>query len=148
MFYSIQSPGSKLMLSVDLDATVQNLALVPWNGQDTQLWQALLMFDRTSSRPLGTALVNKYTGHAARANLHDGVVSQVPVQDVDQYSFWGFQPASYQDQPYVVIRLASDERQNLKAGQPDQPSVVFVWDWEGGPPGSWDESWVLSPADF
>ena len=47
-----------------------------------------------------------------------------------------------------MIRLAKDETQNLNAGQPDNATVVYVWDSEGGPPGSWDESWLLIPADF
>lgn len=149
MYYYVQSlTGAKLMLSVDPNATAQNLSLQPKAGADMQLWQALLMFDRTTSAPLGTVLLNKYSGLAARAPLQRGLVSQAPLQDVDEYCFWDFHPASSGDQPYVVIRLAKDETQNLKAGQPENATVVYVWDWEGGPPSSWDESWLLIPADF
>jgi hypothetical protein len=149
LYYFIQSlAGSKLMLSVDRDASVQNLVLQGNEGSDMQLWQALVMFDRATSVPLGTTLISKYTGLAARAPLKQGPVSQALVQDVDEYCFWDFHPASSGNQPYVVIRLAKDETQNLKAGQPNNETAVYVWDWEGGPTGSWDQSWLLIPADF
>ena len=87
------------MLSVDPDATAQNLSLQPRSGADLQLWQALLMFDRTTSAPLGTVLLNKYSGLAPRAPLKEGLVSQAPLQEVDDYCLWDFHSASAGKQP-------------------------------------------------
>jgi len=134
------NPDGGLALAVDPAATAQRLVTVSHSLSDPmQLWDAQIVFDRNTTEPLGLALINHCSGLALRGNLDNSPVSQIPVQDVDQFAFWEFVPSN----GYAVIRLAERRTQNLTADPGATAGLpVMIADWRGGLP-DYSQVWLI-----